>query len=61
MAKIAAILDGKIFLLNLMEDLEVLIDWLDHLQYFSKQDLIQAANKDTMALPNISKSSAKRR
>jgi hypothetical protein len=58
--EIVAILDGQVFLLNLMEDFEEFISWLDHLQYFSRQEFIAAAT-EAVALPKISKSSAKRR
>jgi hypothetical protein len=43
-----------------MEDFEEFISWPDHLQYFSKQEFIAAAT-EAVALPKISKSSAKRR
>ena len=43
MAEIEEMFEGLVFLLNLIEDLEVFIDWPDHLQYFSIQDLMQLA------------------
>jgi hypothetical protein len=43
-----------------MEDLDELISWPDHLQYFFKKDFILATT-DTVALPKISKSFANRR
>jgi hypothetical protein len=43
-----------------MENLETLMDWLDHLQYLSKQGLMLVAT-EIEASPKMSKSSAKRR
>ena len=36
MAKMEEMVEGLVFLLNLIEDLEVFMDWPDHLQYFSR-------------------------
>jgi hypothetical protein len=58
--RIAEEVEGLVFLLNLIEDFLVLMVWPDHEQYVSRQALMLAASRRE-ALPNSSRSSAKRR
>jgi hypothetical protein len=60
MLEIVSEMEGFVFLLKQMEDLEALIDFPNHLQYLSRQDLMLAALM-IVAFPKMSRSSAKRR
>jgi hypothetical protein len=51
MLEIAFDVEGLMFLLKQMEDLEALINCPDHLQYLSKQDFMLATSV-TVAFPN---------
>jgi hypothetical protein len=48
---------GLVFLLNLIEDLAALMDWLDQQHYLSRQVLILEAS-ETVAFPKIRRSLA---
>ena len=58
--KMLETVEGKVFLEKEIEDLEVFMDWPDHLQYFSRQEFIQLAS-EMLALPKMSRLSANKR
>jgi hypothetical protein len=58
--EIVSEVEGFVFLLKRMEDLEALIDCPNHLQYLSRQDLMLAASL-RVTFPKMSRSFAKRR